>query len=316
MKKNTIGIVGGNGFIGRNLVNYFVNLNYDVYNVSRNINKSKFQHPNIFCIEVNAEDTVLLYDSLKECDTIIWLISNLIPGSINQSLIDDFDININILIRYLEKAKYSKHLKRFIFLSSGGTIYGDILNNEPIGEDGATKPISSYGLSKLVTEKYIEFLTLSSQFQSFILRPSNVYGKFQNFVKPQGIIGYAFKAIINDTPINLYNGGLVTRDFIHVKDLSDAIYCCMKTTIKPSKTSIYNVGTQCGITINEILEKISIITKKQIIILPKSSRIFDCNYNVLQINKIKRDLNWEPKIKLEDGLNLVWNWIKYEEDKK
>lgn len=314
--KRKIGIIGGAGFIGQNLTNFFVDCGYEVYVVSRKIDKTKLQHPNIIGAEVNVENTATLFESLKQCETIIWLVSSLVPSVSNDSLVDDFDSNISPLIRFLELAKTSIFFKRFVYLSSGGTIYGDSLDNKPLDEDSSKKPISSYGLSKIVTENYIKFLTSTSHFQSFILRPSNVYGQFQNLIKPQGIIGYAFKSIINNTSIDLYDDGRVTRDFIHVNDLANAVHSCMESDFKESQTAVYNVGSQKGYTIKEILGKINATTQMQIHTVPKSSRSFDCNYNVLKIEKIKRDMNWEPKIEIEDGLNLVWEWIKNEENEK
>lgn len=314
--KRKIGIIGGAGFIGQNLTNFFVDCGYEVYVVSRKIDKTKLQHPNIIGAEVNVENTATLFESLKQCETIIWLVSSLVPSVSNDSLVDDFDSNISPLIRFLELAKTSIFFKRFVYLSSGGTIYGDSLDNKPLDEDSSKKPISSYGLSKIVTENYIKFLTSTSHFQSFILRPSNVYGQFQNLIKPQGIIGYAFKSVINKTSIDLYNDGRVTRDFIHVNDLANAVHSCMQSDFKETHTAVYNVGSQKGYTIKEILEKINDTTQIQIHTIPKSSRSFDCNYNVLKIEKIKRDMNWEPKIEIEEGLNMVWNWIKNEENEK
>jgi UDP-glucose 4-epimerase len=305
-----VALVGGSGFIGQNLTNFFLDRNYEVIVASRKIYKPTFEHPSIVYVEVRAEDTAILYASLKECETIIWLVSSLVPSLSNETLVDDFDSNISPLIRFLEIAKTSTHFKRFVYLSSGGTIYGDSLENKPFDEDSTKKPISSYGLSKIVTENYIKFLTSTSHFQSFILRPSNVYGKFQNLIKPQGIIGYAFKSIINNSSIDLYDDGRVTRDFIHVNDLSNAVHSCMKSDIKESQTSVYNVGSQKGYTIKEILGKINSTTQMQIHTNAKASRNFDCNYNVLKIEKIKRDMNWEPKIEIEEGLKQVWEWIK------
>jgi UDP-glucose 4-epimerase len=312
--KRKIGIIGGAGFIGQNLTNFFVGCGYEVFVVSRKIDKTKLQHSNVFGAEVNVENTAALFESLKECETIIWLVSSLVPSVSYDSLVDDFDSNISPLIRFLEIAKTSIHFKRFVYLSSGGTIYGDSVDNKPLDEDSSKKPISSYGLSKIVTENYIKFLTSTSHFQSFILRPSNVYGHFQNLIKPQGIIGYAFKSVINKTSIDLYNDGRVTRDFIHVNDLANAVHSCIQSDFKETHTAVYNVGSQKGYTIKEILEKINNTTQMQIHTIPKSSRSFDCNYNVLKIEKIKRDMNWEPKIEIEEGLNMVWDWIKNEEN--
>jgi UDP-glucose 4-epimerase len=313
MKKN-IGIIGGTGFIGQNLATFFHSLNYKVTVVGRSVPKYHFDGLNAVQIDVN--DTDVLINSVSNCETIIWLVSSLVPSVSNESLIDDFNNNISPLVRFMERAGGNPEFKKFIFLSSGGTIYGDSLDNKPLDEDSSKKPISSYGLSKIVTENYIKFLTSTSHFQSFILRPSNVYGQFQNLIKPQGIIGYAFKSIKNNTAIDLYDDGRVTRDFIHVFDLAKAVNACIESEYKEAHTSVYNVASQQGYTIKEILEKINTITEKKIHTIPKSSRSFDCNYNVLKIEKIKKDLNWHPEIEINNGLMMVWEWIKNNENEK
>lgn len=309
MKQN-IGIIGGAGFIGKNLTDFFIEEDYIVTVLGRNIDSSKFQNSNIIPIQVDINENDKLLNSVQSCETIIWLVSASVPSTNSESLVHDFNININPLIKFLERTNELPNFKKFVYLSSGGTIYGDLLENKPFDEDSSKRPISAYGLSKIVAENYIKFLTKNSDIQSFILRPSNVYGMYQNLLKPQGIIGFAFKSIINNTSIDLYNEGKVTRDFIYVTDLAKAIHCCINSDHKKSITSVYNVGSQQGYTIKEILNKINNIAQKNIHTIPKSSRSFDCNYNVLKIEKIKKDLNWEPEIGIDEGLVKVWDWIK------
>jgi UDP-glucose 4-epimerase len=313
MKKH-IGIIGGTGFIGQNLATFFNSLNYKVTVVGRSV--AKFHFDGLNAVQIDVNDTDILINSVSNCETIIWLVSSLVPSVSNASLIDDFNNNISPLVRFMEKSSENPQFKKFIFLSSGGTIYGDSLDNKPLDEDSSKKPISSYGLSKIVTENYIKFLTSNAHFESFILRPSNVYGQFQNLIKPQGIIGYAFKSIKNNTPIDLYDNGRVTRDFIHVFDLANDVQACIESEHQEAHTTVYNVASQQGYTIKEILEKINTITGKEILTIPKASRNFDCNYNVLKIEKIKKDLNWQPQIQINEGLMMVWEWIKNSENEK
>ena len=310
MKQN-IGIIGGSGFIGKNLTCFFIEEGYSVTVIGRNV-YSKFKNPSIIPIQVDVNNTEQLLKSVQSCEVIIWLVSASVPSTSSESLVDDFSVNINPLIKFLEGTNELPKFKKFIYLSSGGTIYGDFLENRPLDENSSKRPISAYGLSKIVAENYIKFLTNNSRIQSFILRPSNVYGPYQNLLKPQGIIGFAFKSIINNTSIDLYDEGRVTRDFIYVTDLARAVYSCVNSVYEESSTSIYNVGSQEGYTIREILDKIIIIAQKNIHTIPKSSRSFDCNYNVLKIEKIKKDFNWEPEIGIDEGLGKVWDWIKKE----
>lgn len=310
MKK--IGVIGAGGFIGTNLVDFLLlTQEYTVVSLSNHFTQKK-THQNNFEIIADVNQTQELINFLKDCHAIIWLVNVSVPGS-NMSLTEEFDLNTKPLIKFLEKANELPLMQKFIYLSSGGTVYGNTEEHSPIKEEHSKLPISAYGLSKLVTENYIEFFTQKNHFESYILRPSNVYGKYQNLVKPQGIIGFAFKSVIQNTTIDLYDDGKVIRDFIFVKDLAEAINKCIKRPINKTKTNIYNVGSGIPYSIKEIIQKINVISKKEVKTIAKESRNFDCEYNVLDINKINKELSWSPSTSLEDGLTEVAEWINNSE---
>jgi UDP-glucose 4-epimerase len=306
----SIAIIGGAGFIGCNLSNYFINQGYKVLIISRTIDRNKFESDKITFLEIDVNFSTEVIEALLEYENIIWLVNNLVPSTKMDSLIDDFTFNINPMIKIMEGVKKQPNPKRFVFLSSGGTIYGDSPNHIALEEESPRTPISAYGLSKIISEEYINYLTIKSEnLQSYILRPSNVYGIHQNLKKPQGIIGYAFKSIMNGNSLELYDGGLVVRDFLHVDDLASAINACLNKPYKSKSIKTYNVGSQQGYTIKEVLTLITKVSGGTINIINKPSRQFDCKYNVLSINKIKHELAWEPKVSLETGLSQVWTWI-------
>lgn len=303
-----IAIIGGHGFIGKNFTEFFLGLGFKICVIGKNSRNNIFGSE-VISINADISDTLTIIEAVKEAEIIIWLANSLIPGSHEVNLGTDFDVNIRPVIAFLEKAD-NGFLEKFIYLSSGGTVYGDTKVHHPLDENHSKKPISEYGLSKLVTENYIEFLTASSGFESFILRPSNVYGKYQNLNKPQGIIGFAFRSLINDTTIDLYDDGKVIRDFVFVTDVAEAVLQCINSSQKKSETHTYNVGNGRPFSIKEIILKISDVAGKEVNTIPKSSRQFDCLYNVLSVEKIKRELNWAPKVEVNQGLQIVWEWIK------
>lgn len=309
MKK--IGVIGAGGFIGTNLVDFLLTQGYTLVSLSNHFSQEK-QHKNNLEIIADVNQTQDLVKLLKDCHVVIWLVNVSVPGS-NMSLTEEFDLNTKPLIKFLEKANELPVMQKFIYLSSGGTVYGNTEEHSPITEEHSKSPISAYGLSKLVTENYIEFFTQKNNFQSYILRPSNVYGKYQNLVKPQGIIGFAFKSVIQNTAIDLYDDGKVIRDFIFVKDLAEAISKCIEKIANKTKTNIYNVGSGIPYSIKEIIQKISLISKNEVQTIAKESRNFDCEYNVLDINKINRELGWSPSTKIEEGLAEVAEWINNSE---
>ncbi len=316
MKKKSIALVGGGGFIGTNLSDFFIKKGYNVLVIGRSLieshgNDSLYLRTKL--IDVNK--TSILVNELFEYENIVWLVNGLVPSSSMDSLIDDFAFNTAPLINFLENANSLHNLKRFIFISSGGTIYGNSHDGKNFDEDSIKKPVSAYGLSKLISEDYVKFLTRKSTFQSFILRPSNVYGNHQNFKKPQGIIGYAFNAALNGTSIDVYGGGEVVRDFVHVLDLAEALNQCILSDFVKAEVEIYNIGSEEGYTIKKILALINEISGANTQYVYKPNRSFDCNYNVLNIQKIRNNLGWYPKIEIKDGLRSLWEWINFNQNK-
>lgn len=306
----SIALIGGGGFIGTNLTKFFGDSGYNVLSIGRNLsNKFNFSSGNIQIKNIDVNNTFELIEALHLYENVVWLVNDLLPGSFVKSLKDDFDCNVSPLVNFLESANNLNFLKKFVFISSGGVVYGNPNVNLPIKEDSVRNPISTYGLSKLISEEYVSYITFKSSFNSIIFRPSNVYGKFQNFNKLQGIVGYAFNAMIKNSQLDLYGGGEVIRDFINVTDLALAI----KISIENSdleKVEVFNVGSQKGYSIFEIIKIIEEIGKTKIIINYKESREFDCNFNVLNIEKIQNKLDWNPSINIFDGLIDVWDSLK------
>jgi UDP-glucose 4-epimerase len=306
--KKTIAIIGGDGFIGKNFTNYFADNNFEVLVIDRHFELATSK-PNVSNLAVDIHHTKELVLLVEPADYIIWLVHASVPSTLDESLTDDFNLNILPLIKFLEKSKTLLKLKKFVYLSSGGTIYGDSVMNEPLTELHPQNPISNYGLSKSVAEIYINYLTKNTGFESFILRPSNVFGMFQNLIKPQGIIGFAFKSIYEDKTLDLYDNGKVIRDFIYVMDVAKATHLCIKSQLNSGNTVKYNVGSNEGLTIKEVLDKIEKICNKKLKLNHKASRTFDCSYSVLDNNKIKSQLNWKIETQMDEGLLKVWEWI-------
>jgi UDP-glucose 4-epimerase len=307
---STIAIIGGNGFIGKNFSQYFSEKGYKVMVIDYNLATISNTDLNISFHEIEVRHTQELVTAIKNCDHVIWLVHASIPSTKDDSLADDFGINVFPIIKFLEKAKENPLLKKFIYLSSGGTVYGNSDKHVPIKENHAQTPISGYGLSKVIAEKYIEYLTKACNFESVILRPSNVFGENQNLVRPQGIIGYAFKAIKENHSLDLYNEGLVVRDFIYVRDVAIAVEKIILGKHEKGKVTCYNLGSNKGYSIKQILEKIEDITGKKLSLNHKSSRDFDCDYNVLDTSKISEELGWKIETELQQGLEKVWDWIR------
>jgi len=307
MSNGTCLLIGGNGFIGKNLTQILLNDNREViiYDNSKPINDS----PKVTYVEGNIENTLLLLSSASSADDIVWLVHTSVPATSMYNVESDLSSNIPPLIRFLQLLPNTK-IKKFIYLSSGGTVYGDRDVKIPIDEGSVKDPISSYGLTKLIAEEYLTFILKRTSISTFILRPSNVYGRYQNLTKPQGIVGHTFKSIIQKQSIDIYGDGSIIRDYIHVKDLAQAIILCLKSLNNNPFPKILNIGSGQETSISDIINLICEITSLPVSINRMPERLFDCKFNVLSIEKAKQEIGWSPKTELQSGLQDVWEWIK------
>ena len=302
-------IVGGNGFIGRNLVSKLAGRPFNTVVFDASIPDVGLDA--VRYVKGSINETELLISEAIDAQTIIWLVHTSVPATSMYDVESDLTSNVSPLIRFLLQLPKDAE-RKFIYLSSGGTVYGDIDNGTLADEQASKDPISSYGLTKLIAEEYITFLLKRSSISTFILRPSNVYGRYQNLIKPQGIIGYVFKSILVGKPILVYGDGTIIRDYIHVDDLVEAIVLCLRSRLRFSHPIIFNIGSGKGTSINEIIKLASEISDSPILIDRKPERSFDCKFNVLSIEKAKTELGWNPKIELHQGLKDVWSWIRSE----
>jgi UDP-glucose 4-epimerase len=200
---------------------------------------------------------------------------------------------------------------KMVFLSSGGTVYGNRLSSQAITEDGVVHPISVYGTSKLMIE-HIGFLYHAQKNLPLVAaRPSNAYGPGQQPFRGQGFVATAFASALEGRPLTVFGDGSVVRDYIHIRDLADAIVALLRFG---RSGEAYNIGNGRGLSLRTLLD--DYITP----ILAADGYALDCQsapargvdvaYNVLANDKLLRDTGFRPRIGLEDGLRETWAWLK------
>jgi UDP-glucose 4-epimerase len=302
-------IIGGGGFIGTNL-SLKLREYFNVFLVNRlNNNTSELlKFENIHMLSSNVDGITSDQLRSKNFHSIIWLLHNTIPAS-NNDLNVDIQSDLFPLINFINLIKSINYTNDFLYFSSGGTIYGNPDLKLPIPEDSICAPISQYGFSKQIAELSLRFLSLDSKFHISIIRPSNVYGIYQNLNRSQGIIGHAFNCIVSKKPLILFDDGSIERDFIHIDDLSAFILKLLNSK-KNSLYEIYNIGSGQSTKLKSLIDLIVDISHYNIDIVLENPRKFDCEYNVLDINKSMNIDNWEPLIDLKSGLENYWGWFK------
>jgi len=299
-------IIGGAGFIGSNLTQLLSNHNYNITAVDQFAFEVQPDCKNVSFVQGNITDSnflALLFRKSK-FDIVIHLVSSLIPSSNYSDFNSSRDLNTFSsfeLMRQMEE----NNVKKIIFFSSGGTVYGNN-KNDIIREDSRLLPENYYGFSKLLIEEYIQLQFRLNKLKFVIVRPSNPYGNGQKTHSKQGIIAVAMGKLINNEALEIWGDGSVIRDYLHVSDLCMAIYAIIKND---SWNKIYNIGSSEGVSINGIINIIEEVSQKKLIVNYLSSRAEDVPRNVLDTTKIKNDTDWTPKIELRNGLKGLWETL-------
>lgn len=302
-------ILGGGGFMGSHLSEALLAGGYAVRIFDRpNLNRFKsFQRDEaVEWIEGDFINREHVDNAVSGCDIIYHLVSTTLPRSSNENPAYDIETNVIGTLHLLEAVRKHK-VKKIIFVSSGGTIYG-IPEEIPLKESHPTEPICSYGISKLAIEKYLSLFHFLHGIEYCVLRLANPYGERQRVSAAQGAIAvFLYKALRNEA-IEIWGDGSVTRDYFHV---SDAVSALVKALSYEGDNRIFNIGSGVGRSLNEILDAIDLLlgTPVKRVYLP--SRAFDVSVNILDISKAEDVLNWKPQMPFADGLSRTAQWLRH-----
>jgi len=302
-------IIGGSGFIGRNLSTQLLDADFNVFNFGRlgTCPDELKTHRAYTFIPGDFSKTGELYPLLetRTFTCVLHLVSTLLPGSGYEEFVAGHEVNIDAGIRLIKKMCATGN-NRLLFFSSGGTIYGN--NQQKVNdEDSPTSPINYYGYSKLIFEDFIRLYHLTHKLNYIIVRPSNPYGKGQNQDKKQGLIGVTLTKILKNEPIEIWGDGEITRDYIYISDLCSAI---CKLLVAPTWNHIYNISSGKGHSVNRIVEEIRNVTGRQFKVNYLPGRAVDIPVNILNSDKIRKQTGWKPEISLHEGIARLWTELQ------
>jgi len=299
-------VLGGNGFIGSNLVKFLVQNGQQVKVLDRSKKSYIELLPQVEYIYGDLANYQVVNQALKGIDTVYHLVSNTIPNTSNLNPVKDVENNLITTIKLLQSC-VEQSVKKIIFASSGGTIYG-IPQTIPIPENHPTNPICSYGINKLAIEKYLSLFNHLYGLDYGILRISNPYGVGQN---PQGNLGAItvfLDKIFRQIPISIWGDGEVVRDYIYIDDVVHSFYLAL---FNDSPEKIFNISSGYGLSLNQLIDKIKQIIDADFTVSYTKSRPCDIPINCLSNEKAQILLNWYPKVTLKDGILKTWDWINY-----
>lgn len=298
MKKYVV--LGGSGFIGRNLVSKLSKDNHVL--VADRFCRPEFETmKNISYMKFNFTEEESFAPLLDDADTIIHLVSTLFAKDGTENLGAEVSANVLSTIRLLEDMVGRN--ASLLFVSSGGTVYGEG-GESPALEDDAKHAFCGYALTKTMIENTLELYKNQHGLRYQTVRLSNPYGFMSTSGRMQGLIPIMVNRILHEEPITIWGDGENIRDYIFIDDVVDAITAVLNYE---GQENIFNVGTGVGYSNNEILnlviEKLSL--EKPPFVQYSTSRKCDVRKNVLDIEKITKCTGWKPKTGIEEGIELV-----------
>jgi len=307
VEKRRVLIVGGLGFIGSNLASRFVRGGWDVRVLDVRRQPLLPIAPAVEVQEGDYENHGTLSAAMEGVDVVCHLASTTVPGT---SVADPaYDVSTNLVPSvHLLDTCVRQGVKRVLFISSGGTVYGPDVR-VPTSEDEPTNPICSYGVVKLAVEKYIWMYGHLHGLRGTILRVSNPYGPGQYPFGKQGAVAVVLGCLASGRPFHLWGDGSVIRDYIFIADVADACFAAAEFEDGAPLTSTFNVSSGQGTSLKELISLAEDVTQRRLEIIAEETRNIDVKESILDCERARSGLGWEPQVSLRSGIERTWDWL-------
>jgi UDP-glucose 4-epimerase len=299
-------VLGGGGFLGLNLCNRLAEAGAAVTCFSRSHPQAAVLDRRVARATGQFADRLAIANAVERQDVVFHLIAGSIPESSNRDPSAELAATPIATLHLLEICR-SARIRKLVFASSGGAIYG-IPGVTPIPEHAPTDPISAYGIGKLMIEKSLHLYRHLHGIDYQILRIANPYGRFQLGTKHQGLIGSCIHRVLTAQPLEVWGTGAVVRDFLHIDDVSDAFLAAVAYD-GPHK--VLNVGSGLGLSVTGIIAELeAAFGRGRLACVHKPSRAADVPANVLDTALIRSELGWQPRVGLREGLTGTIAWMR------
>ena len=291
-------IIGGAGFIGSHIAERYQKLGHQVIIVDSLVSGKKENIPddarfiNMDIRDRRLEDIFRQY----QIDAVNHHAAQM---NVRKSVSNpgwDADINIIGSLNVMRCAVQSQ-VKKFIFSSSGGTVYGE-QDYFPADENHPRRPLCPYGVAKLAVENYLYYFYKNNGMSYVILRYANVYGARQNPFGEAGVVAIFIDHYLRGLSPTINGDGKQTRDYVHVSDVVQA----NELALLKVDRDILNVGTGKETTVLEINEKILLHLKSSIRETFGPAKKGEQKRSVLDICRFQSRYGWNPRVLLSDGL--------------
>ncbi len=306
-------VTGGTGFIGSHLVRSLAGSGQHDVTVLSTWEPTPGQLAGgANYIVSSLDDPALLEQAVREHE--VEIVYHLAWNSIHETSLANTaaDLRTNLLgtVNLLEACRKGG-VRRMIFISSGGTVYG-LPEKLPVTESCATRPICAYGVTKLAAEKYLGLYRHLYGLETVILRPSVPYGPGQNPCRRQGAVSVFIDRALRSEPVTIWGDGTSRRDYFFVADMIGPLIRAM--SIPDSGQNVFNLGGRKAFTLNELVRRIEETLDLELRVDFEPARDFDVPELELDSRRAAATIGWRPQTELREGILSTAQWLRQRGD--
>ncbi len=302
----TVLVTGGAGFLGSHLVDSLIGAGCRVVVVDDlSSGREANLHPAAELHRVDIRDAAAarIIEQIRPSAVLHLAAQVSVPASTRDPM-RDAETNVLGTLNLMEAVRKIGDC-RFLFVSTGGAIYGEP-EDMPVDETAAKRPASPYGASKLAAENYLATYGAAYDFDYTVVRPANLFGPRQNAAGEAGVVAIFANAMLAGEAVKIFGDGDDERDFVYVSDAVD----CIRRALVAGKRTAYNVGTGTGTSIHALFEELVSLTGYAKAPEHIGRRPGDLCRITLDASRAKRDLNWAPRTPLAEGLRRTVDYYR------
>lgn len=307
-------VTGGAGFIGSHVSDLLLANGFEVTIIDNLVSGNRDQVPKAATFQEMDVTDERASHLVKESgfDVICHLAAQI---DVRKSVADpayDSRVNIGGTLNLLEAVRQSgKRSTRFVFSSTGGAVYGDLIA-PPTAEDAPKDPQSPYGTAKLSVEYYMGYYARVHGLETVALRYSNVYGPRQDPHGEAGVVAIFCNRLLDGTPLTIFGDGKQTRDYVYVGDVARANLLAATRplpAIGALDARAFNVGTSVETDVVELARLLREIAGASVEAKHAPERPGEQKRSAVDVRKAQRALGWQPKMALRDGLTETYRYF-------